>query len=151
MFSRFFLLRAVIVFPRNRLFPNRSPAPTFSELPEAPRFTGITWPGKKMDGSVLLPNSGRCIRPGARSSSLIFRSISPCTPMGDTRRPPCRYSEHQILIVDLLAGEVIQDFASTKRFYGLEFSQTEKLSSAAGRGRGVAQVHFSKTVNSLTT
>ena len=117
-------------------YPTVRPAPTFSELPEAPRSTSITWPGKKVDGSVLLPNQWSLHPTGRQIELADF-------PVNLALHPDGRYaavlhagySEHQILIVDLLAGEVISKFRIHETFYGLEFYAGRK-NSCLQRGRG---------------
>ena len=110
-------------------------APTFSELPEAPRSTSITWPGKKVDGSVLLPNQWSLHPTGRQIELADF-------PVNLALHPDGRYaavlhagySEHQILVVDLLAGEVISKFRIHETFYGLEFSPDGKTLVCSGAG-----------------
>ena len=114
--------------------------------PRHPGTTGLNWPGKKVDGSVLLPNQWS-LHPN------LGRQIELADfPVNLALHPDGRYaavlhagySEHQILIVDLSAGQVISDIRIHETFYGMEFSQDGKTLVCSGAGDEVDTVYFSK-------
>jgi DNA-binding beta-propeller fold protein YncE len=92
-------------------------------------------PGKKPDGSVLLPNQWS-LRPVGKQIEL--RDF----PINIAVHPRGRfvavlhsgYSAHQVSIVDLKKGEAVSHAALTQSFYGLEFSRDGSRLFCSGAG-----------------
>lgn len=105
----------------------------------------VEWPGKRADGSVLLPNQWS-LRPAGRQIELAD------FPVNNAVHPGGRfvailhagYSQHEILIVDLSSDKVLSHTPINEAFYGLEFSSDGKRLFCSGAGDEVVhQFDFS--------
>src|SRR4029077_13256727 len=104
--------------------------------PRAPHPGGIVYaptqaaavqsnlPGKKPDGSVLLPNQWS-LRPVGKQIELRDFPVNIAVHPGGRFVAVLHsgYSAHQITIVDLLGGQAVGHADLTQSFYGLEFSR----------------------------
>jgi YVTN family beta-propeller protein len=110
----------------------------FSEFPRLARGgtnANVVWPGRKSDGSVLLPNQwslhpagnqvelgdfpvNLAVHPGGRFVAILHSG----------------YSDHQIIVVDLATAQAVSHFALHETFYGLAFSGDGKTLVCSGAG-----------------
>jgi YVTN family beta-propeller protein len=111
-------------------------AGTFADLPQAePSMTGTVWPGRRPDGSVLLPNQWSLHPVGRQVELADFPVNIAVHPEGRYAAVlHAGYSEHQILVVDWQAGQVVSRFPIHEAFYGLEFSKDGKILVCSGAG-----------------
>jgi len=81
------------------------------------------WPGRQADGSMLLPNQWS-LRPAGTNIELadfpVNIALSPDGKFAAVLH--CGYSQHEVIIVDLVAGKVINRANLDEAFYGLTFS-----------------------------
>jgi len=116
--------------------------PTFSQIPSfVPVTRGGVWPGKKLDGSVLLPNQWS-VRPVGQQIELADFPVNVAVHPGGRFAAVLHagYSDHQILIVDILTTQVVLHFALHEAFYGLAFSQDGKTLVCSGAGEELVHV-----------
>src|SRR5579859_7308019 len=111
----------------------------FSEIPRpAPGNTNVAWPGPRSDGSVLLPNQWS-LRPAGQQIELAD------FPVNIAVHPSGRfaavlhsgYSDHQIVIVDIPAAQVVSRVGIREAFYGLAFSENGKKLICSGAGEEI--------------
>jgi DNA-binding beta-propeller fold protein YncE len=122
--------------------PTTRQSPVFSELsPAAVATTEADWPGRKVDGSVLLPNQWS-LHPTGRQVELADFPVNVAVhPAGRYAAVlHSGYSDHQILIVDILAAQVVSRFGLHETFYGLAFSSDGKRLICSGAGQEVVHV-----------
>jgi Lactonase, 7-bladed beta-propeller/Phosphoesterase family len=120
--------------------PNRQRAAR--EGAAARSASAVTWPGRKADGSVLLPN-GWSLRPAGRQLEL-----GGDFPVNIALHPGGRYaavlhagySRHEVVIVDLAAERVVSRTPLHETFYGLEFSTRGDRLYCSGAGDEVVHV-----------
>ena len=110
--------------------PNQSAA-AYSDV----NASATVWPGRKQDGSVLLPNqwsvnpAGRqvelgdfpvniAVHPGGRFAAILHSG----------------YSKHEIIIVDIASAKVVSRTRLNETFYGLEFTRDGKKLYCSGAG-----------------
>jgi DNA-binding beta-propeller fold protein YncE len=96
------------------------PVPASSQTPDPPQ---TILPGPRADGSVLLPNQWT-IRPAGRQIELSdFPAAIAVHPAGIYAAIlHAGYGKHAVVVVDIPAGRVVQEFPLNEGFYGLEFS-----------------------------
>ena len=118
------------------------PPAYFSELPR-PMLTGTNsnLPGRRPDGSVLLPNQWS-LRPAGRQVELAdFPENVAIDPSGRFAAVlHAGYSDHQIQIVDLVDARVVSHLRVQETFYGLAFSRDGKILVCSGAGEEVVHV-----------
>jgi YVTN family beta-propeller protein len=111
--------------------------PTHVSLAQAApaHAAGVLWPGKRPDGSVLLPNQWS-LRPVGRQVELGDFPVNIAVhPRGRYAAVlHCGYSAHEIVIVDLAAAAVVSRTRIHEAFYGLEFSRDGKQLFCSGAG-----------------
>jgi DNA-binding beta-propeller fold protein YncE len=92
-------------------------------------------PGKKADGSVLLPNQWS-LRPVGKQIELRDFPINIAVHPGGRFLAVLHsgYSAHQVSIVDLKKGEAVSHAALAQSFYGLEFSHDGSRLFCSGAG-----------------
>jgi YVTN family beta-propeller protein len=92
-------------------------------------------PGKRPDGSVLLPNQWS-LRPAGKQTELRDFPINIAVHPGGRFVAVLHsgYSAHQVTIVDLKKGEAVSHAPLTQSFYGLEFSQDGSRLFCSGAG-----------------
>src|SRR5579862_4065640 len=112
MFRLFFCLGVILLLVAAACSPTVRQSAMFSEIPRpALANTNAVWPGRKPDGSVLLPNQWS-LHPAGRQVDLAD------FPVNIAVHPSGRfaavlhsgYSDHQILIVDIPAAQVVSRF-----------------------------------------
>ncbi|HZR20941.1 MAG TPA: beta-propeller fold lactonase family protein [Verrucomicrobiae bacterium] len=138
----FFCLGVALLLLGAACSPTLGPSPTFSELPQAQTEPAIgMWPGRKADGSVLLPNQWS-LHPVGRQVPLADFPINVAVHPGGRFAAVLHsgYSEHQILVVDLSTGKVIGRVPVHEAFYGLAFSLDGKTLVCSGAGDEVIHV-----------
>jgi DNA-binding beta-propeller fold protein YncE len=91
------------------------------------------WPGRKPDGSVLLPNQWS-LNPAGRQVELgdfpVNIAVHPDGRFAAVLHTG--YSAHQILVIDIPAGTVVSRTGISQAFYGLEFSADGKRLFCSG-------------------
>lgn len=119
----------------------RSPA-VFSQIPQPPPGnTNAVWPGRKADGSVLLPNQWS-LHPAGLQVELAD------LPVNIAVHPDGRYaavlhsgySDQQIMVVDIPSAQVVSRFNLRETFYGLAFSQDGRKLVCSGAGEETVHV-----------
>src|ERR1035437_3343257 len=92
-------------------------------------------PGKKPDGSVLLPNQWS-LRPVGKQVELGDFPINVAVQPGGRFAAVLHsgYSEHEILVVDIPSAEVVSRTELHEAFYGLEFSKDGRQLFCSGAG-----------------
>src|SRR5690242_11547868 len=92
-------------------------------------------PGKKSDGSVLLPNQWS-LRPVGKQIELRDFPINIAVHPGGRFVAVLHsgYSAHQVTIVDLKKGEAVSHAPMAQSFYGLEFSHDGSRLFCSGAG-----------------
>jgi YVTN family beta-propeller protein len=142
MFRILFRLGGVLLFAGTACSHPDPRIPVFSEIPQT-RLVGSAegWPGKKDDGSVLLPNQWS-LRPVGRQIELGDFPVNVAVHPGGRFVAVLHsgYSEHQILVVDLLLAQVVSRFTLHEAFYGLAFSEDGKTLVSSGAGDEVIHV-----------
>ncbi len=113
-----------------------------AQTASAPGYQEIEWPGKRPDGTVLLPNqwslhpAGRqvvvgdfpvnlAVHPGGRYAAVLHAG----------------FSQHEIIIVDLPAGKIASRTPLDETFYGLEFSKDGSKLFCSGAGDEVVHAY----------
>jgi DNA-binding beta-propeller fold protein YncE len=117
----------------------RSALPPPSQAPaSAKAISETTWPGKRADGSVLLPNQWS-LRPVGRQVELgdfpVNVAVHPSGRFAAVLH--CGDSQHEVIIVDLSAAAVVSRTRIHESFYGLEFSKDGKHLYCSGAGEEV--------------
>lgn len=136
MFRLFLRLGAPLLLLALACSPAPRSSPIFAELnrPATGAAPGI-WPGRRPDGSVLLPNQWS-LRPVGRQVELgdfpVNVAVHPSGRFAAVLHSG--YSEHQVMIVDLALGQVTSRFALHEAFYGLAFSQDGRTLVCSGAG-----------------
>ncbi|HWI58403.1 MAG TPA: beta-propeller fold lactonase family protein, partial [Bacillota bacterium] len=115
--------------------PTRQGAERGEVQPSAGRPSAVAWPGKKADGSVLLPNQWS-LRPAGQQVELADFPVNVAVhPEGKFAAVlHAGYSQHQILVVDLAAAKVVSRTNIRETFYGLEFARDGKQLFCSGAG-----------------
>ncbi|MCC7373267.1 MAG: beta-propeller fold lactonase family protein [Verrucomicrobiales bacterium] len=104
--------------------------------------TDERWPGARKDGTVLLPNQwsldpvGRQIRLGDFPVNI---AVHPAGRFAALLH--CGYGQHEIIVVDLRASQVVSRANLDEAFYGLSFSADGRHLFAGGAGKEVVH-HF---------
>lgn len=95
----------------------------------------VEWPGKRADGSVLLPNQWS-LRPAGRQIELADFPVNIAVHPGGRFAAILHagYSQHEILIVDLVTNSVVSQTRINEAFYGLDFSSDGKRLFCSGAG-----------------
>jgi YVTN family beta-propeller protein len=139
-FSRYFA--SVVLLALAACAPNVRQPPTFSEISFTPAGSAEgAWPGKKADGSVLLPNQWSLRPTGLQVELADFPVNIAVHPSGRYAAVlHSGYSEHQILVVDIFTGQVVTRFALHETFYGLAFSRDGQLLACSGAGDEVIHI-----------
>jgi YVTN family beta-propeller protein len=103
--------------------------------PPQPAAVQSDLPGKKPDGSVLLPNQWS-LRPVGKQIELRDFPINIAIHPGGRFVAVLHsgYSAHQVTIVDLKKGEAVSHAPLTQSFYGLEFSYDGSRLFCSGAG-----------------
>jgi len=113
------------------------PVASFSELKDSRPI----WPGRKADGSVLLPNQWS-LNPAGRQVELgdfpVNIAVHPSGRFAAVLH--CGYSGHRILVVDIPSGQVVSKTSLKESFYGLEFTSDGKRLFCSGAGEEVVHV-----------
>jgi DNA-binding beta-propeller fold protein YncE len=93
------------------------------------------WPGRQLDGSVLLPNAWS-LRPAGRQVELGDFPVNIAVHPGGRFAAILHsgYSEHQIIVIDLQAGGTMSRTRLKETFYGIEFSKDGKHLFCSGAG-----------------
>ena len=111
--------------------PNPGSPPAYATLTVLPSSR----PGPQADGSVLLPNQWALHPAGLQVELGDFPVNIAVHPQGRFAAVlHAGYSEHEIRIVDLLAGRVVNRSRLKEAFYGLEFSADGKTLFCSGAG-----------------
>jgi DNA-binding beta-propeller fold protein YncE len=136
-----FLVTPVALALLSACAPNHPAAPPAEAAASGLTTSPASWPGKKPDGSVLLPNQWS-LRPVGRQVELgdfpVNVAVHPDGRFAAVLH--CGYSEHQIMVVDLAAGQVASRTHVHEAFYGLEFSKDGKKLYCSGAGDEVIHV-----------
>ena len=114
----------------------------FSEIPRpASGSTNGVWPGRKPDGSVLLPNQWS-LRPAGRQVDLADFPVNIAVhPSGRFAAIlHCGYSDQQILILDISTEQVVAHAGLREAFYGLAFSPDGRKLVCSGAGEEILHV-----------
>ncbi len=103
--------------------------------PPALRAGRVSLPGKRPDGSVLLPNQWS-LRPAGRQVELADFPINVAVHPGGRFAAVLHggFSAHQIIVVDVLSGQVVSRTEVGQAFYGVEFSKDGKQLFCSGAG-----------------
>jgi len=110
------------------------PTPTSAEEPSP----AIRWPGKQLDGSVLLPNMWSLRPAGVQVALGDFPVNIAVHPDGKYAAIlHCGHSAHEIHVLDIPAAKVVQIVKVEEAFYGLEFAQSGKRLYTSGAGNEV--------------
>src|ERR1700682_5055037 len=95
-------------------------------------------PGRQPDGSVLLPNQWS-LRPVGRQVEVgdfpINIAVHPRGRFAAVLHSG--FSAHQVIIVDVRAGQIVSRTPVSQAFYGLEFSRDGKRLFCSGAGEEV--------------
>jgi YVTN family beta-propeller protein len=93
------------------------------------------WPGRRFDGSVLLPNQWS-LRPAGRQTPLGDLPINIAVHPGSRYAAILHagYGKQEIVVVDLPSGAIVSKVGIDESFYGIEFSAdgSKLLCSGAG-------------------
>ncbi len=110
-------------------------APVPSALPDQSRTLPLELPGRKPDGSVLLPNQWS-LRPVGKQVALGDFPINIAVHPGGRFAAVLHsgYGPHEILVVDIPAARVVSRTALHEAFYGLEFSKDGRRLFCSGAG-----------------
>lgn len=133
---RFALVPAL--FAISGCLPGMRHAPSPVPGQHAASIAGPNLPGKKRDGSVLLPNQWS-LRPAGEQIELRDFPISMAVhPHGRfVAVLHSGYSAHQVSIVDLVLRKAISHQPLVQAFYGIEFSKDGKRLFCSGAGEEV--------------
>jgi len=95
-------------------------------------------PGRKPDGSVLLPNQWS-LRPAGRQVELGDFPLNVAVHPGGRFAAVlhCGYSAHEIVVVDIASAAVVSRTGLRTAFYGLEFSKDGRRLFCSGAGEEV--------------
>ena len=108
---------------------------TSSLLPAKAGASPLELPGKRPDGSVLLPNHWS-LRPAGRQVELgdlpINVAVHPAGRFAAVLHSG--YSAHEIRVVDIAAAKVVSRTGVHEAFYGLEFSKDGRQLFCSGAG-----------------
>src|SRR5437867_2559128 len=100
-----------------------------------PRSSTPQWPGRRADGSVLLPNQWS-LRPAGRQIGLgdfpVNIALHPTKPFAAILN--AGYGAHEVMIVDLPAERVLSRTAIDEGFYGITFSPDGRSLFCSGAG-----------------
>ena len=131
------MLRCTLALAGLLAVPACTPGPRQPQPPPpaALRSSGVELPGRKADGSVLLPNQWS-LRPAGRQIALEDFPINIAVHPGGRFAAVLHsgYSEHQILVVDIPSTNVVSRTPVHVAFYGLEFSRDGKTLFCSGAG-----------------
>ena len=135
----FYALGVVLLLIAAACSPTVRQTSLFSEIPGLASSSSIStntiWPGRKPDGSVLLPNQWS-LRPAGKQIELgdfpVNIAVHPSGRFAAILHSG--YSDHQIIIVDLFTSEVVSHFALHETFYGLTFSRDGNILVCSGAG-----------------
>ncbi len=110
--------------------------------PAGGKSGAASWPGKKPDGSVLLPNQWS-LRPAGRQIELADFPVNVAVhPAGKYAAVlHSGFSEHQVIVVDLASGSVVSRTHVPQAFYGLEFSKDGQRLFCSGAGSEVVHAY----------
>lgn len=139
----FLLLGGVLLLLGVACSPTMRKAGTFSQVPQpAPRNENTVWPGRRADGSVQLPNQWS-LRPAGRQVELADFPVNVAVhPSGRYAAVlHCGYSEHEILVVDIPAAQVVSRVGLHESFYGLAFSGDGKKLVCSGAGEEILNLY----------
>jgi DNA-binding beta-propeller fold protein YncE len=103
--------------------------------------TRVTWPGPRLDGSVLLPNQWS-LRPAGKQVVLGDFPVNVAVHPGNRFAAALHsgYGKHEIVVADLNLGAVASRVELDETFYGLEFSADGKQLFCSGAGDEVIHV-----------
>jgi DNA-binding beta-propeller fold protein YncE len=107
----------------------------------APDKASPEWPGRKPDGSVLLPNRWSLMPAGVQVDVADFPVNIAIHPDGRFAAVlHCGYSAHEVHIIDIAKAAVVQRVKVDEAFYGIEFAESGKRLYVSGAGSEVVRV-----------
>lgn len=99
------------------------------------------WPGRKADGSVLLPNRWSLLPAGTQIDVADLPVNIAVHPEGRFAAVlHCGYSAHEIHVIDIAKAAVVQRVKVDEAFYGIEFAESGRRLYASGAGNEVVRV-----------
>jgi DNA-binding beta-propeller fold protein YncE len=112
-----------------------APAPRHAETPPSAVPAPGSLPGKKADGSVLLPNQWS-LRPAGRQVELGDFPINIAVHPGGRFAAVLHsgFSAHEIVVVDVLSTRIVSRTNVHETFYGIEFSKDGNQLFCSGAG-----------------
>ncbi|RFC41718.1 MAG: DNA-binding beta-propeller fold protein YncE/DNA-binding beta-propeller fold protein YncE, partial [Verrucomicrobia bacterium] len=115
-------------------FANFCPSLLFAQKEQE----SVRWPGRQPDGSVLLPNMWSLRPAGVQVEVADFPVNIAMHPEGKFAAVlHAGHSAHEIQVLDIAGGKIVQTVNVAETFYGLEFSQSGKRLYASGASHEV--------------
>ncbi|MHB8519494.1 MAG: beta-propeller fold lactonase family protein [Limisphaerales bacterium] len=116
----------------------RSPGPP---PPNPASLTASEWPGRRADGSVLLPNQWS-LRPAGRQIELGDFPVNIAVHPGSRYAAVlhCGYGSQEVVVIEIAKAGVVSRTKVEESFYGLEFAADGKQLYCSGAGSEVVHV-----------